>query len=152
MCVCVCARHIRSVRENAGRAGRHIIREDGRKRVARDAENYPQLSRAYAIHRVGVGSSDDDGSCLFSRRILGEFKNTITGATGQRRCVFGLAASPSPPPHCSDSRPDILLRDDGDRRCMRKVNDIFQCPGVSLVKSEGASLPFPAHGRSVECF
>lgn len=37
--------------------GRHIIRGgDGRKRVARDAENYPQLSRAYAIHRVGAGS------------------------------------------------------------------------------------------------
>lgn len=33
---------------------RHIIRRDGRKRVARDAENYPQLSRAYAIHRVSV--------------------------------------------------------------------------------------------------
>jgi len=46
--------------------------------VARDAENYPQLSRAYAIHRVGAGSGDDDGSCLSSRRILREFKNTIT--------------------------------------------------------------------------
>lgn len=128
--------YIWNVRENAGRAGRYIIREDERKRVARDAENYPQLSRAYAIHHVGVGGGDDDGFCLSSRdesTNLHEFKNTITGAIGQRRCVFGLAVSPSFPPFCSNPRPDILLRDDGDRRCMRRVNDIFQCAGVSLV-------------------
>lgn len=36
--------------EHADGVGRHIIRGNGWKRAARDAENYPQLSRAHAIH------------------------------------------------------------------------------------------------------
>lgn len=123
-CDCVCVRNAREHR--AERTGRHIIRGNGGTRAARDARNYPQLSRAYAIHVVDGGVTVWSSARLLDKSLRIEFKHGVF----------------------------YISRGDGDmRRYACEINDIFQNAGVSLVHAS-LSLPlslssFSAHSRSV---
>lgn len=148
MCDRVCMRNARVRR--AGGTGRHIIRGNRGMRAARDAGNYPQLSRAYTIHGAS-STSWCDGDRL--ARLLDESRANLYAAPAAAR--HPRVHSGGAPP-----RPGILLRGDGDRRCVCEVNDIFQSASVSLVPAS-LSLPLSfslfsltAHGRLVafECF
>lgn len=135
MCDCVCVRNAREYRVE--RSGRHIIRGNGGMRAARDARNYPQLSRAYVIH----GTSSTLWRWLLARLLdesLREFKHDTW------RCAIGL---------WSKLRYFITRWLRYATRCACKINDIFQSAGVSLVHAS-LSLPLSlssssAHGRSV---
>lgn len=106
-------------------------------RAARDAGNYPQLSRAYVIH--GASLTVTIGS---SRRTSREFIYA-TSAGGSLAPMYVRSGSRLGP------RPTVLLRGDGDRRCVCEVNDIFQSVGVSLVLATLSLSLFSAYGRSV---
>jgi len=130
----VCEMRGNATSRRVGRTERHIIRGNWRMRgwhaTLGIIHNYRVPTPSTACH---CRWSDGDPST----RLFESCANLY--ATPRRGCIQDpparRGAYPSP-------RPGILLRGDGDRRCVCEVNDIFQSAGVSLVLGSFSFLLF----------
>jgi len=127
----VCEMRGNATSRRVGRTERHIIRGTGGcGGGTRIIHNYRVPTPSTACHCRW--SDGDPSTRLFESR-------ANLYATPRRGCIQDpparRGAYPSP-------RPGILLRGDGDRRCVCEVNDIFQSAGVSLVLGSFSFLLF----------